>query len=445
MRDRGVTTIKPNQAMVNRISRRTFNKLLFSGLAGSSFLMSGVPLMASARKARVVIIGGGFGGATVARYLRKLDPAIAVTLIESKTVFHTCPMSNYVIGGLNSMQDIAHNYRVLKNRYGVEVVHDTATIIDPVRKSVKLKGGRSIAYDRLVVSPGVDFIWDSIEGYSRKAAETTMPYAYEAGSQTLLLRRQLLALKDGDQVIICAPKNPFRCPAAPYERASLIANYLKKHKPKSKVIILDEKEVFTKQDLFMLGWERLYPGKIEWRSASVGGKVERLDPVKMIVSTEFGEEKGGVINVIPPQRAGRIAIDSGLTDASGWCPVAPMTFESTLHPGIHVIGDAALLGNMPKSGTAANTQAKALAASLVASFGGLRDEGGHNLASLCYSLLAPNYAISVAGAYNQTPEGIKDNPESVHLTSMEATTVQLAGEAEQAVNWYKNISQDTWD
>jgi sulfide dehydrogenase [flavocytochrome c] flavoprotein subunit len=430
--------------MENRISRRTFNKLLFSGLAGSSLLMSGAPLMASVKKARVVIIGGGFGGAAVARYLRQMDRAITVTLIESKTVFHTCPMSNYVIGGLNSMQDIAHNYRVLKNRYGVEVVHDTATVIDPVRKTVKLKGGRSIAYDRLVVSPGVDFIWDAIAGYSRKAAETSIPHAYEAGPQTLLLRKQLLALKDGEPVIICAPKNPFRCPAAPYERASLIAYYLKQHKPKSKVIILDEKEVFTKQDLFMLGWDRLYPGKIEWRSASVGGKVERIDPAKLMVSTEFGDEKAGVINVIPPQRAGRIAVDSGLTDSSGWCPVAPMTFESTLHPGIHIIGDAALLGNMPKSGTAANTQAKALAASLVASFGG-RDEGAHNLASLCYSLLAPDYAISVAGAYNQTPEGIRDNPDSVHLTSMEATTVQLAGEAEQAVNWYKNISQDTWD
>jgi len=429
--------------MSNTISRRTFNKMLISGLAGSSFLMSGASLMASVRKARVVIIGGGFGGAAAARYLRKLDPAISVTLIEPKTVFHTCPMSNYVIGGISSMQDIAHNYRILKGKYGVEVIHDMATVIDPVKKSVKLKSGRSIGYDRLVVSPGVDFVWDAIEGYSRKAAETTMPYAYEAGPQTLLLRRQLLALKNGDPVIICAPENPFRCPAAPYERASLIAFYLKQHKPKSKVIILDGKEVFTKQDLFMLGWERLYPGKIEWRSASVGGKVERLDPVRMMVSTEFGDEKGGVINVIPPQRAGRIAIDSGLADASGWCPVKPMTFESTLHPGIHVIGDAALLGTMPKSGTAANTQAKALAASLITSFGG-RSESGHNLASLCYSLLAPDYAISVAGEYIQTPEGIKDNPESVHLTSMDATTSELAGEAEQADNWYKNIAQDTW-
>ena len=429
--------------MGNRISRRSFSKLLLSGLAGSSVFLSAGPLMASTSKARVVIIGGGFGGATVARYLKKLDPAISVTLVEPKTVFHTCPMSNAVIGGIRKMPDIAHNYNTLRNRFGVEVIHDTATLIDPAKKTVKLKGGRSLQYDRLVVSPGVDFIWDAIAGYSQKAAESVMPHAYEAGSQTLLLRRQLLAMKDGENVIICAPKNPFRCPAAPYERASLIAYYLKKNKPKSKVIILDGKDVFTKQDLFMLGWDRLYPGKVEWRSSSVGGNVERLDPATMTVSTEFGDEKGGVINVIPPQRAGRIAIDTGLADASGWCPVNPANFESLLHPGIHVIGDSALVGTMPKSGTAANTQAKALAASLVASFGGAA-AGSHDLASLCYSMIAPGYAISVAGAYVQSPEGIKDNPEAIHLTSMEATTDQLAGEAAQADNWYRNISQDTW-
>lgn len=429
--------------MGNTISRRSFNKLLISGLAGSSLFLSAGPLMASVSKARVVVIGGGFGGATVARYLKQLDPAISVTLVEPKAVFHTCPMSNAVIGGIRTMPDIAHNYNALRKRYGVEVIHDTATLIDPVKKTVKLKGGRSLQYDRLVVSPGVDFIWDAIAGYSQKAAESVMPHAYEAGPQTLLLRRQLLAMKDGESVIICAPKNPFRCPAAPYERASLIAHYLKKNKPKSKVIILDGKEVFTKQDLFMLGWDRLYPGKIEWRSASAGGKVERLDPAKMTVATEFGDEKGGVINVISPQKAGRIAVETGLTDASGWCPVNPANFESLQHPGIHVIGDAALVGTMPKSGTAANTQAKALAAWLVASFGG-GNAGEHDLASLCYSLLAPGYAISVAGGYIQSPEGIKDNPDTVHLTSMEATTAQLAGEAEQALQWYHNISQDTW-
>ena len=430
--------------MAKTISRRTFNKLLLSGVAASSsLLMSGLPVMAAGAKARVVVIGGGFGGATVAKYLKMGDPELSVTLIEPKTVFHTCPMSNSVIGGLRSMSFIAQNYDALRQQYGVEVFHDYAMAVDPVKKTVKLKGGRSLGYDRLVVSPGVDFIWNSIEGYSEQAAESSMPHAYEAGLQTDLLRRQLLAMKDGDKVIIVAPRNPFRCPAAPYERASLIANYLKQHKPKSKILILDDKEVFTKQDLFMLGWDRLYPRMIEWRSGSFGGHVERLDPSTMTVSTEFGDEKGGVINVIPPQKAGRIAFEVGLVDESGWCPVDQVTFESLKQPGIHVIGDSALAGPMPKSGVSANTQAKVLAASLIESFGGKAVETP-DLSSLCYSLIGPGYAVSVAGAYSRSAKGISEKPEAVHLTSMEATSKQLAEEAMQSDQWYHAITHDIW-
>lgn len=430
--------------MEKTISRRTFGKLLFSGMAaGSSLLLSGLPVIASSSNARIVVIGGGFGGATVAKYLKMGDPELAVTLVEPKTVFHTCPMSNSVIGGLRSMSFIAQRYDALRKQYGIEVVHDYAMTVDPVKKAVKLKGGQSLGYDRLVLSPGVDFIWDSIEGYSREAAESAMPHAYEAGPQTELLRRQLLSMKDGDKVIIVSPKNPFRCPAAPYERASLIANYLKQHKPKSKIIILDDKEVFTKQDLFMLGWDRRYPRMIEWRSGSFGGHVDRLDPKTMTVSTEFGDEKGGVINVIPPQKAGRIAFEAGVVDESGWCPVDEMTFESLKQPGIYIIGDSAVAGPMPKSGMSASTQAKVLAASLVKSFGG-RVDGEHELSSLCYSLIGPGYAVSVGGSYRRTPHGITEKPEAVHLTSMEATTQQLAEEAAQSDQWYHAITHDIW-
>lgn len=406
-------------------------------------MMSGLPVMASGAKARVVVIGGGFGGATVAKYLKIGDPSLAVTLVEPKTVFHTCPMSNSVIGGLRPMSFIAQRYDALRKQYGVEVVHDYAMTVDPVKKAVKLKGGQSLDYDRFVLSPGVDFIWDSIEGYSREAAESTMPHAYEAGPQTELLRGQLLAMKDGENVIIVAPKNPFRCPAAPYERASLIANYLKQHKPKSKIIILDDKEVFTKQDLFMLGWDRLYPGMIEWRSGSFGGHVESLDPAAMTVATEFGDEKGGVINVIPPQKAGHIAFAAGLVDNVGWCPVDEVSFESLKQPGIHVIGDAALVGPMPKSGVSANSQAKVLAATLIESFGGKAAET-LDLSSLCYSLIGPGYAVSVAGAYSRRAKGITEKPEAVHLTSMEATSKQLAEEAVQSDQWYHAITHDIW-
>jgi len=430
--------------MGKTISRRSFNRLLLSGFAAApSLLMSGLPVFASGSRARVVVIGGGFGGATVAKYLKTADPSLAVTLIEPKRVFHTCPMSNSVIAGLRPMSFIAQNYDALRTQHGVEVVPDYATTVDPVRKTVKLKGGRSLGYDRLVVSPGVDFIWNSIEGYSKQAAESTMPHAYEAGPQTELLRRQLLALKDGDKVIIAAPKNPFRCPAAPYERASLIANYLKQHKPKSKIIILDDKEVFTKQDLFMLGWDRLYKGMIEWRSGSFGGHVERLDPAAMTVTTEFGDEKGGVINVIPPQKAGRMAFDVGLVDESGWCPVNEVNFESLRHPGIHVIGDAAIVGPMPKSGVSANTQARVLASWLIGSFGGKASETP-DLASLCYSLIGPGYAVSVAGSYSRNEQGISEKPDAVRLTSMEATSQQLAEEAVQSEQWYHAITHDIW-
>jgi len=406
-------------------------------------MISGLPVMASGAKARVVVIGGGFGGATVAKYLKMGDPSLAVTLIEPKTVFHTCPMSNSVIGGLQSMSFVAQSYDALRNRYGVDVVHDYAISVDPAKKTVKLKGGKSLGYDRLVVSPGVDFIWDSIEGYSEKAAETTIPHAYEAGPQTELLRRQLLAMKDGENVIIVAPKNPFRCPAAPYERASLIGNYLKQHKPKSKIIILDDKEVFTKQDLFMLGWDRLYPGMIEWRSGSFGGHIESLDPAAMTVATEFGDEKGGVINVIPPQKAGHIAFAAGLVDETGWCPVDEVSFESLKQPGIHVIGDAAVVGPMPRSGVSANTQAKVLASWLIESFGGKSVEAPE-LASLCYSLIGPGYAVSVAGSYSRNEKGIGEKPDAVRLTSMEATSQQLAEEAVQSDQWYHAITHDIW-
>ncbi|MBN1929659.1 MAG: FAD-dependent oxidoreductase [Chlorobiaceae bacterium] len=430
--------------MDTTISRRAFNKLLLTGLAaGSSVLFSGLPVMASGSKARVVVIGGGFGGATVAKYLKMGDPSLAVTLVEPKKVFHTCPMSNSVIGGLQTMSFIAQRYDALRSRYGVEVMHDYATAVDPVKRTVMLKGGKSLAYDRLVVSPGVDFIWNSIEGYSEQAAESKIPHAYEAGPQTELLRRQLLAMNDGQTVIISAPKNPFRCPAAPYERAGLVANYLKKHKPKSKVIILDDKEVFTKQDLFMLGWDRLYPGMIEWRSASVGGRIERLDAATMTVATEFGDEKAGVINVIPPQKAGRIAVAAGLVDQTGWCPVNEVTFESLRQPGIHVIGDAAVVGPMPKSGVSANTQAKALASSLIVSFGGKPVETP-DLASLCYSLIGPGYAVSVAGSYSRNGQTISEKPDAVRLTSMEATAQQLAEEAVQSDQWYHAITHDIW-
>lgn len=429
--------------MSHKISRRDFNKLLVTGVAGSALGIFGTIKPAFAAQKRVVVIGGGFGGAAAAKYLRKLDPSISVTLVEPKATFYTCPFSNWVLGGMRTMQDIGHTYTLLKSKYGVNVIADSATGIDAAKGTVTLKSGKVLNYDRLIVSPGIDFKWSAIEGYSESVSKTKMPHAYEAGSQTILLHKQLLAMKNGGKVIICPPGNPFRCPPGPYERASLIAHYLKARKPKSKILILDAKDKFSKQGLFKKGWDTLYPGMIEWRSGPTGGKVTKVDAASMSVTTDFGVEKGDVINVIPPQQAGKIAFKAGLTDASGWCPVNPSTFESTIHPGIHVIGDACIAGAMPKSGFAASSQGKVAAASIIRLFQG-KEPAPPSLVNTCYSLIGTDYGISVAGVYSLSPTGIIEVPGSGGLTPMDADADHLREEAMFADGWYKNISQDIW-
>jgi len=430
--------------MSNGLSRRDFNKLLLSGVAGSTIgLFGNSGTLFGATSKRVVVIGGGFGGASAAKYLRKLDPTIQVTLVEPKSVYHTCPFSNWVLSGLKNMEDIAHFYDVLRNRYKVNVIADTAVSIDADKSSVTLQTGKTLYFDRLIVAPGIDFKYDSVQGYSENVANSVMPHAWQAGTQTTLLHKQLQAMPNGGKVFISAPANPFRCPPGPYERASLIARYLKEQKPLSKVIIFDAKESFSKQGLFKQAWERLYPGMIEWRASTMGGKVVSVDAATMTVTTEFGAEKGDVINIIPAQKAGKIAVDAGLTDASGWCPINPISFESTLHPGIHVIGDAAIAGAMPKSGFAASSQGKVAAAAIVRLFQG-KVPAPPSLVNTCYSLIDKNYAISVAGVYKLAMTGIVEIKGSGGLTPMNADADQLEQEAMFAQGWYDNISQDVW-
>ncbi|MCW8796449.1 MAG: NAD(P)/FAD-dependent oxidoreductase [Chlorobium sp.] len=429
--------------MSQKFTRRDFSKLVMAGAAGSTLGLFGGAKPLFANQKHVVVVGGGFGGASAAKYIKKLDSSIAVTLVEPVTTYYTCPFSNWVLGGLKEMKDIAQTYDILKNTHGVEVIHDTATEIDAANHSVTLKGGKVLKYDRLVVSPGIDFDYDAIEGYSEEVANTVMPHAYKAGPQTELLAKQLQEMKDGDNVIICPPGNPFRCPPGPYERASLVANYLKKNKPNSKVIILDAKEKFSKQGLFTKGWERLYGDLIEWRAGSAGGKIVSVDPANMTVQTANGPVKGGVINVIPPQKVGKIALDAGLTNESGWCPVNPITFESTIHPGIHVIGDASIAGAMPKSGFAASSQGKVTAASIVRLMQGMVP-APPSLVNTCYSLVGPGYGISVAAVYKLTSDGIVSIKGAGGLTPMDADDDQLSEEATYARGWYNNISQDIW-
>jgi sulfide dehydrogenase [flavocytochrome c] flavoprotein subunit len=427
---------------MNRITRRDF--VYSVGALGAATSVLGWPTLGHAKAGgRVVVIGGGFGGASCARYLRRLSTDIDVTLVERNTKFITCPFSNAVLGGLYDMDFITHDYKALSDNYGVNVVNDSAVGIDPDAKKVSLAGGSSLAYDRLVVSPGIDIRWDAIEGYDEAASET-MPHAWKAGAQTTLLRKQLEAMPDGGVVIIAAPANPFRCPPGPYERASLIAHYLKHNKPRSKILIFDAKQNFSKQPLFEQGWEALYPGMIEWISEAEGGAVDAVDVKAMTVNPTFGEPtRGDVINVIPPQKAGAIAEVAGLTNDNGWCPIDHRTFESGLQKHVHVIGDAAIASPMPKSGFAASSQGKVCATAVVASLSE-QEMPPPSLVNTCYSLVGPDYGISVAAVYHLGEDGIAAVQGAGGVSPKDADTAFRVAESRYAVGWYQSITKDIW-
>jgi len=422
------------------ISRRSFNAILGSGLALGA---TGLPLgsLFAQSKANVVIVGGGFGGATAAKYLKLFNANLSVTLIEPSTSYVTCPFSNTVIGGLNSMEYITQNYDALKGM-GVTVVHEMATRIDGAKKTVTLSNGNSIAFDRCIVSPGIDFRWDQVVGLDQTTVEV-VPHAWKAGSQTVLLRKQLEAMRDGGTFIISPPPNPFRCPPGPGERISLVANYFKKHKPKSKIIVLDPKKGFSKQGLFKEGWAKLYKGMSDYHNLDNDGVVEKVDAKTKTLHTNFSQYKGDVVNFIPPQYAGAIARSSGLADSTGWCPVDQRTFESTLVPGVHVIGDASVAAPMPKSGFSASSQAKVCAAAISAM---LANEvpGTPKFVNTCYSLVAEDYGISVAMVYGYEGNKIIKVEGSGGLSPSGSSDGFHNREANYARGWYESITQDIW-
>ena len=426
-----------------KMNRRDFVKA--TGTAAAVALV-GFPHIARADAKKVVVVGGGTGGATAAKYIKRIDPAIDVTIVEPNKTYFTCYFSNEVIVGERDMKSIEVGYGDLE-KLGIKMVFDSAEAIDGAAKTVKTKGGQSLSFDRCVVSPGIELLYDKIAGYSAEAAEK-LPHAWKAGPQTVLLKKQIEDMKDGGVVAIIAPPNPFRCPPGPYERASLIAHYLQKHKPKSKVVILDAKQKFSKQGLFVQAWEKFYgygtpKALIEWRPGP-DATVTKVDPATMTLTYgEVGEEmKADVINVIPPQRAGKIAQAAGLADDSGFCPVDGRSFESKKVPGIHVIGDACIAGAMPKSAYAANSQAKVCAAAVVALLKG-GEIGVPAFVNTCYSLITPDWAISVAGVYKLGADGkIAEVPNSGGLTPMDASAEAHAREVQYAYSWYTNIVND---
>ncbi|MCP4271849.1 MAG: FAD-dependent oxidoreductase [Gammaproteobacteria bacterium] len=427
---------------MSNINRRKFIQLT-GGTMAAAGVMS-MPYVSGASGKSVVIVGGGPGGATAAHYLLKADPSIKVTLIEANANYHTCFMSNEVLSGFRSMESIMVTFDGLR-KMGVNVVTDTATAVDAEKRTVKTASGKSIGYDRLILSPGIDFKYGA--GYTAETAKV-IPHAWKAGPQTALLRKQLVAMKDGGTVLIVAPPNPFRCPPGPYERASLIANYLKKHKPKSKILIVDPKEKFSKMGLFTGAWKRFYGygtdnSMINWMPASQVGAVTSVDAKGMTVNTEFESFKADVINYIPAQKAGKVAFAAGVNDASGWCPVNKKTFESTQIPGIHVLGDASIATAMPKSGYSASSQGKVVAAAVADLLNG-RDPGDPSFLNTCYSKAADDYAFSVSAVYNYNSEKNLIAKVAGGLSPSDASDDYRKREVGYAHSWYKNIRADIW-
>jgi sulfide dehydrogenase [flavocytochrome c] flavoprotein chain len=421
-----------------RAHRRQFLKSLAAGAATAAFP---TPLLSQRAGPPVVIIGGGFGGASCARALRKADPRIAVTLVEANPAYTALPHSSAVIGGLVDLKHQQFGYDKIKSA-GVTVALSAATAIDPQKRTVTLADGAQLVYERLVVSPGIDFRTGSIQGYD-KAAMEAMPPAYSDGAQVALLRRQLEAMSDGGTVVITSPANPARCPPAPYERASLIAHYLKTNKPRSKVVVLDAKESFTMQKMFEAAWQELYPGMIEWVGLSQGGALTAVDAASRMLTTDFDKYKAAVANVIPPQKAGRVADLAGVADRTGWCPVDAVTFLSKLQPNIHVIGDAAIAGAMPRSASAARSQGQICAAAIVALLAG-KTPPAPTMTSSCYSLIAPDYAISQKGTYRPVDDQYTEAEGGPVISPPDAPRATRKAEAHEAEAWYRAITGEVF-
>ncbi|MBR0787884.1 FAD-dependent oxidoreductase [Bradyrhizobium manausense] len=410
------------------------------GITAATATLARPSVLRAQSTGRVVVVGGGFGGAACARALKHAQGDLQVILIEPNAVFTSCPFSNEVIAGLREIeaQQFSHDKLVAE---GITVIGQTVTTIAPQQRSVMTADGVALPYDRLVLSPGIDFHFEALPGYDDAASEK-MPHAWKAGAQTLLLRRQLEAMDDGGTVAIAIPANPSRCPPAPYERASLIAHYLKTRKPRSKVLILDAKDNFSQQRLFEKAWKELYGDMIERIGLSQGGRVTSVDPSTRTIVTEFGNYTPDVANVIPPQRAGHIAAIAGATDATGWCPIDPITFESKLVRNLHVIGDACLGGGIPKSASAASAQGKACAAALVNLLADRAPEAPR-LTGVCYNTVAPGYGFSLSGNYQ--PKGdIFAEVEGGATSPVDAPRELRVHEAAEAERWFQTITADTF-
>ena len=418
-----------------RMDRRAFLK---AGAAGAALAgISGCATTGSAARARVAVVGGGYGGATAAKYLRLLDSSIEVVLIEPNEAFVSCPISNMVLGGFKTMADITTPYSGLE-RHGVRVVRDVATAIDIEKKEVRLARGAAVKFDRVIVSPGVDFMWEALPAMGSGAAQEQVLHAWKAGPQTAQLRRQLEAMPDGGVYVLTVPLAPYRCPPGPYERVCQVAAYFKAAKPRSKILLLDENpDVTSKGPLFKKAWNDLYPGMIEFRGNS---KLVDVDVAGKTAKLEFGDVKADVLNVLPPMKAGSIAAPY-VTVNRRWCEVDWTTFESKAVKGVHVLGDALQIAPaMPKSATMANGHGKVCAAAVVNLLNGESPNPSPTLINTCYSMVSDKLAIHVASVHKYD---INDRTFKAVPGSGGVSAAMNEAEGAFTMNWARNIWADT--
>jgi len=384
-----------------------------------------------AAKARIVIVGGGFGGSACALLLKHAEPSLDVTLVDPDARYVTCPMSNEVVVGARTIDTLALT-RAGLGRAGVRFVRARAKALEADARSIRLDDGTRLAFDRCVVAPGIRFLWGTPDGYDEAAAEA-MPHAWDGGAQTTRLAERVRALEDGGTFAISVPSGLMRCPPGPYERASLVAEYFARHKPRSKVLIFDANNRFPRQEIFTTAWAELYRDRIEWMPVTEGGAVERVDVRTGTLHTSSGAHRVALANVIPPQAPGQFALDAGLASGHGWCPVDPATFASTLVPHVHVIGDACIADAMPKAASAALSQARQCAAAIVASLAG-RESPTPAFESVCYSALALDRALAIRLRFR-----LADGRIEAEANSAEPALPPSAAEHEAAAAWYRDI------
>ncbi|MCB4457848.1 NAD(P)/FAD-dependent oxidoreductase [Leisingera sp. McT4-56] len=416
----------------------TLNRRTFLGTAGAVAAGLSAPAVLAQGKPRVVVVGGGAGGATAARYIAKDSKGeIDVTLIEPSRTYYTCFFSNLYLGGFQELSGIAHSYGTLAAGYGINVIHDWATGVDPDARTVSLAGGGTVPYDKLILSPGIDFVDGAVEGWD-VSAQNKMPHAYKAGSQTELLKAQIMAMPEGGTFAMVAPPNPYRCPPGPYERVSMVAHVLKASNPAAKIIVADPKPKFSKMALFQEGWANHYEGMVDWIGEDFGGGNVSVDPDAMTVTIDGEETKVDVCNVIPAMKAGRIAEMAGVTDGN-WAPVNAADMSSKANPDIYVLGDASQQGDMPKSGFSANSQAKVCANAVRGALTGSKVFPA-KFSNTCWSLIGTDDGVKVGATYEATPEKIAKVDGFISQTGEDANLRKAT--YEESLGWYAGITSD---